>query len=161
VISFAPQPLYPQGKSLWDPLDRKLIGPQSRSGHGVGKEKFPAPVGNRTAMMMMMITCSYYKDYCCSVHIPDAHSWETAMLRLILEKQHCDSVSRNNFQIFLLFLLFLVFSYKYESYISTELYESTYFYIIIIVFFLMLYFIQFKFLTHEYSGFFIFKIKFP
>jgi hypothetical protein len=29
VVSFTPQPLYPQGKSPWYPLDRKLGGPQS------------------------------------------------------------------------------------------------------------------------------------
>jgi hypothetical protein len=33
-----PQPLYPQGKSPWYPLDRKLSGPQSRSGNG-GEEE--------------------------------------------------------------------------------------------------------------------------
>jgi hypothetical protein len=34
VISFSPRPLYPQGKILWYPLDRRLGGPQCRSGHG-------------------------------------------------------------------------------------------------------------------------------
>jgi hypothetical protein len=34
VVSFTPRPLYPQGKSLWYPLDRSLSGPQSRSGRG-------------------------------------------------------------------------------------------------------------------------------
>jgi hypothetical protein len=38
VVSFVPQPLYPQGKSPWYPLDRRLGGPQSRSGRG-GDEK--------------------------------------------------------------------------------------------------------------------------
>jgi hypothetical protein len=42
VISFTPQPLYPQGKSPWYPLDRRLGGPQSRSGQG-GKEKNSQP----------------------------------------------------------------------------------------------------------------------
>jgi len=28
--SFTPRPLYPQGKSLWYPLDKRLGGPQSR-----------------------------------------------------------------------------------------------------------------------------------
>jgi hypothetical protein len=37
-----PQPLYPQGKSLWFPLDRRLGGPQSRSGR-CGEEKNPPP----------------------------------------------------------------------------------------------------------------------
>jgi hypothetical protein len=34
VVSFTPRPLYPQGKSPSYPLDRRLGGPQSRSGHG-------------------------------------------------------------------------------------------------------------------------------
>jgi hypothetical protein len=32
VVSFTPRPLYPQGKSPWYPLDRRLGEPQSRSG---------------------------------------------------------------------------------------------------------------------------------
>jgi hypothetical protein len=42
VISFTPRPLYPQGKSPWYPLDRRLGGPQSRSGRG-GEEKNSHP----------------------------------------------------------------------------------------------------------------------
>jgi hypothetical protein len=38
VVSFTPRPLYSQGKSPWYPLDRRLGGPQSRSGRG-GEEK--------------------------------------------------------------------------------------------------------------------------
>jgi hypothetical protein len=38
VVSFSPRPLYPQGKSPWYPLDRRLGGPQSQSGYG-GEEK--------------------------------------------------------------------------------------------------------------------------
>jgi len=33
-----PRPLYPRGYSHWYPLDRRLGGPQSRSGRG-GKRK--------------------------------------------------------------------------------------------------------------------------
>jgi hypothetical protein len=33
VVRFTPRPLYPEGKSSWNPLDRRLGGPQSRSGH--------------------------------------------------------------------------------------------------------------------------------
>jgi hypothetical protein len=40
VVSFTPRPLYPQGKSPWYPLDRRLGGSQSRSGHG-SEEKNP------------------------------------------------------------------------------------------------------------------------
>jgi hypothetical protein len=42
VVSFTPRPLYPQGKRPWYPLDRKLGGPQSRSGRG-GEEKNSQP----------------------------------------------------------------------------------------------------------------------
>jgi hypothetical protein len=41
VVSFTPRSLYPQGKSPWYPLDRRLSGPQSRSGRGV-KRKIPS-----------------------------------------------------------------------------------------------------------------------
>jgi hypothetical protein len=34
VVSFMPRPLYPQGKSPWYPLERRLGGPQSHSGRG-------------------------------------------------------------------------------------------------------------------------------
>jgi hypothetical protein len=34
VVSFTPRPLYTQGKSPRYPQDRRLGGPQSRSGHG-------------------------------------------------------------------------------------------------------------------------------
>jgi hypothetical protein len=43
VVGFMPQLLYPQGKSPWHPLDRRLGGPQSWSGHG-GEEKNSQPV---------------------------------------------------------------------------------------------------------------------
>jgi hypothetical protein len=42
VVSFTPRPLYPQGKSPCYPLDRRLGGPQKRSGHG-GEEKNSQP----------------------------------------------------------------------------------------------------------------------
>jgi hypothetical protein len=34
VVSFKPQPLYPRGKNTRYPFDRRLGGPQSRSGRG-------------------------------------------------------------------------------------------------------------------------------
>jgi hypothetical protein len=43
VISFTPRTLYPQGKSPWYPLDRRLGGPQSRSGRG-GEDKNSQPL---------------------------------------------------------------------------------------------------------------------
>jgi hypothetical protein len=38
AVSFTPRPLYPQGKSPWYPLDRRLGGTRSLSGCG-GEEK--------------------------------------------------------------------------------------------------------------------------
>jgi hypothetical protein len=38
VVSFTPRPFYPQGKSPWYVLDRRLCGPQNRSGCS-GEEK--------------------------------------------------------------------------------------------------------------------------
>jgi hypothetical protein len=38
MVTFTPRPLYPQGKSSWYPLDRRLGGSQSRSGRD-GEEK--------------------------------------------------------------------------------------------------------------------------
>jgi hypothetical protein len=43
VFTFMPRPLYSQGKSPWYPLERRLDGPQSRSGHG-GEEKNYQPL---------------------------------------------------------------------------------------------------------------------
>jgi hypothetical protein len=43
VVSFIPQSLYPQGKSSWYPLDRRLGGPQSRSGDS-GEDKNYQPL---------------------------------------------------------------------------------------------------------------------
>jgi hypothetical protein len=43
VANFTPRPLYPQGKSPWYQLDRRLVGPQSRSGRR-GEEKNTQPL---------------------------------------------------------------------------------------------------------------------
>jgi hypothetical protein len=43
VVSFMPQPLYPQGKNLWYTSYKRLGGPQSRSGRG-GEEKNSQPL---------------------------------------------------------------------------------------------------------------------
>jgi hypothetical protein len=43
VVSFTPRPLYPQRKSPWYLLDRRLGRPQSRSGLG-GEEKNSQPL---------------------------------------------------------------------------------------------------------------------
>jgi hypothetical protein len=44
VVNFTPRPHYPRGKSPRYPLDRRLGGPQSRSGR-FGEEKILDPTG--------------------------------------------------------------------------------------------------------------------
>jgi hypothetical protein len=66
VVSFTPWSLYPQGKSPWYTLDRRLDGPQSRSGRGGEEKDFQPlktlepliiqPVAQMMMMMMMMMT---------------------------------------------------------------------------------------------------------
>jgi hypothetical protein len=46
-VSFTPRPLYPRRKSPRYPLDRRLGGPQSRSGRR-GEDKILVPTGTRT-----------------------------------------------------------------------------------------------------------------
>jgi hypothetical protein len=47
VVSFTPLPLYPFGKSPLYALDKRLVGPQSRSGR-YGEVKILDPTGTRT-----------------------------------------------------------------------------------------------------------------
>jgi hypothetical protein len=58
VVSFTQRPLYTQGKSPWYPLDRRMGGPQSRSGRrGVEKNSQPLPVknGNTSEILKLCI----------------------------------------------------------------------------------------------------------
>jgi hypothetical protein len=45
VVSFEPRPLYPRGKSPRYSLDRKLGGPQNRSGRGGEENNSQLPPG--------------------------------------------------------------------------------------------------------------------
>jgi len=45
VVSFTPRPLYPRGKIPCYPFNRRLGGPQSRSGSG-GEDKNPCQESN-------------------------------------------------------------------------------------------------------------------
>jgi hypothetical protein len=74
VVIFTPQPVYSRGKSLWYPLDRKLGGPQNRSGRR-REEKNLAPTGTRTptpSAVQSVAQC--YTDYAIAVHfVPHVH----------------------------------------------------------------------------------------
>jgi hypothetical protein len=43
MVSFTPRPLYPQGKSPWYPLDRRLGGPRAVLDAVVKTKIFPSP----------------------------------------------------------------------------------------------------------------------
>jgi hypothetical protein len=71
VVSFTPRPLYSRGKSPRYPLDRKLGGPQSRSGRR-GEEKILALPGHE-----LRLVASRYTDW--AIPAP-----ESSMLRIKL-----------------------------------------------------------------------------
>jgi hypothetical protein len=72
VVSFTPLPLYPQGKRPWYPLDRRLVGPQSRSG-GSGVKKSSQPMsGLEPPIIQLIAQCQ-----CHSLHTEDGGSITT------------------------------------------------------------------------------------
>jgi hypothetical protein len=56
IMCFMPQSLYPQGKSHWYPLYRRLSGPWSWCGR-CGVEKSFASTGNRTPTIQLVACC--------------------------------------------------------------------------------------------------------
>jgi hypothetical protein len=58
---FTPPPLYTQGKSSQYPLDRKLSGPQSRSGHG-GEEKNYQPLPGLKPLVIQPVVQRYTSE---------------------------------------------------------------------------------------------------
>jgi len=58
VVSFTPRLLYPQEKSTWYPLDRRLGGSQSRPEHG-GEEKNSLPLLGLEPPIMQPIAQHY------------------------------------------------------------------------------------------------------
>jgi len=75
VVSFTPRPLYLRGKSSWYPLDRRLDGPQNRSGRGIPlplpglKPRFPVLIhfsnGAGEAArkpLKVLVTCALMSD---------------------------------------------------------------------------------------------------
>jgi hypothetical protein len=51
----APATLHPEKNNLRYPLDRRLGGPQSRSGSGAEEKKIPAPPGNQTPVVQPVV----------------------------------------------------------------------------------------------------------
>jgi hypothetical protein len=61
VVSFTPQLFYPQGKSPWYPLDRRLGGPQSQSGCN-GEEKNSQPLPGLESPLIQFIAQCYTSE---------------------------------------------------------------------------------------------------
>jgi hypothetical protein len=61
VVSFTPRPLYPQGKSPWYPLDRRVGGPQSRSGRG-SEQKNSQPLPGNEPPIIQPLAQRYTTD---------------------------------------------------------------------------------------------------
>jgi hypothetical protein len=59
VVSFTPRPLYSQGKRPQCPLDRRLGGPQSRSGHSVEEKNSQPLAGIRTTPFHFFVLAGY------------------------------------------------------------------------------------------------------
>jgi hypothetical protein len=58
AVSFTPWQLYPLGKSPRYPLERRLGGPQNRSGRR-GEEKILAPTGTRNPTPVQPVASRY------------------------------------------------------------------------------------------------------
>jgi hypothetical protein len=52
-----PQPLYPQGKNPWYPLDRRLSGPQSWSGYRGEEKNFQFLLGLEPLIIQPIAQC--------------------------------------------------------------------------------------------------------
>jgi hypothetical protein len=86
VVSFTIQPLYPQEKSPWYPLDRRLDGPQSLSGHG-GEEKNSQMVSWTTKIEMnkpIFVFSSPYHSTSLSYHSYSSFSLLFCLIFLLL-----------------------------------------------------------------------------
>jgi len=62
VVSFTPRPLYPHGKRSWYTLDRRLGGPESRSGHGVEEKNSQGMLCECSIQESQKYISSYIKE---------------------------------------------------------------------------------------------------
>jgi hypothetical protein len=62
MVSFTPRPLYPQGKSPWYPLDRRLGGLQSCSGRSGEKNSQLPRESNPRTPIIQPVACRYITE---------------------------------------------------------------------------------------------------
>jgi hypothetical protein len=71
VVSYTPRRLYSQGKSPWYSLDRRLDGPQSRSGRGGEEIGFNIIPHLRLGLPSGLIPSNtVYFSQPCMLHVP-------------------------------------------------------------------------------------------
>jgi hypothetical protein len=63
VVSYTPWPLYPQGKSPWYPFDRRLGGPQSRSGRSGEEKNYQPPPESNPRTPIVQPVAQRYTDW--------------------------------------------------------------------------------------------------
>jgi hypothetical protein len=78
LVSFTPQPLYPQGKSPCYPLDRELCRTQSRSGRG-GQEKNSQPLSGLEPPIIQPVAQSYTTELLGKGVICDLYTWHNGI----------------------------------------------------------------------------------
>jgi len=69
VVSFTIRKLYPQGKSPWYPLDRKLCGPQNQSGHSCQERKSQPLLGLKH--LIIQSAAQRYTTELSQIHLSD------------------------------------------------------------------------------------------
>jgi hypothetical protein len=81
VISFTPLPLYPQGKSPWYPLDRRIGGPQSLPGGG-GEEKNSQALLGIEPLIIQLVAQSYTTELTHQPSVPQPKTNDKLLLTL-------------------------------------------------------------------------------
>jgi hypothetical protein len=83
-----PLPLYLQGKRLSYPMDRRLGGPQSQSGHG-GEEKNSQPLLGLEPLIIQSIAHHYTTELSQLVTLrPSAKTLKLSCTHIWLQKKH-------------------------------------------------------------------------
>jgi hypothetical protein len=69
VVSFMPQPIYPQGKSPWYPLDRRLGGASEQAWTWWWGEKFPTLPGQQSPIIQPLSSVVYSVISFTAIHL--------------------------------------------------------------------------------------------
>jgi hypothetical protein len=98
LVSFAPRSLYRQGKRIWYPLDRRLGGPQNRSGHsGEKKNSLPLLGLEPPDHPYHRPVLYHYQNYSCPCALTEHHAmkayWGSGGIASLLWPRHLMEMS--------------------------------------------------------------------